>query len=107
LILAISGGKDDAQFHIVGVWKKNDISYDLEKQLVQPLIWSIALYMSESCALKKRDEKTERKPRNGYWKRLRPYIRKQGSLGAGTSYPSYPMGMVGPRAPGSPQATNI
>ena len=39
------------------VWKSAEISLKLKKQLVKSLVWSIALYGSESWAVKKCDEK--------------------------------------------------
>jgi len=42
---------------LTGIWKAKDIGMDLKKQLVRSLIWSTALYGSESWALKMCDEK--------------------------------------------------
>ena len=42
---------------LTGIWKAKDIGMDLKKQLVRLLIWSTALYGSESWALKMCDEK--------------------------------------------------
>ena len=39
------------------IWKSAEISLKLKKQLVKSLVWSIALYGSESWAVKKCDEK--------------------------------------------------
>ena len=52
-----------------GVWKMKDCS-DLKKQLVQSLIWSIALYGSESWALKKSEEKTLAAFEMWVWRRM-------------------------------------
>jgi len=37
-----------ATVQLTGIWKAKDIGMDLKKQLVQSLIWSTALYGSES-----------------------------------------------------------
>jgi len=46
-----------ATLQLTRIWKAKDIGMDLKKQLVRSLIWSTALYGSESWALKKCDEK--------------------------------------------------
>ena len=40
-----------ATLQLTGIWKAKDIGMDLKKQLVRSLIWSTALYESESWAL--------------------------------------------------------
>jgi len=37
-----------ATLQLTGIWKAQDIGMDLKKQLVQSLVWSTALYRSQS-----------------------------------------------------------
>ena len=46
-----------AALQLTRIWKAKDIGIDLKEQLVRSLIWSTALYGSESWVLKKCDEK--------------------------------------------------
>ena len=46
-----------AMRQLTEIWKSAEISLKLKKQLVKSLVWSIALYGSESWAVKKCDEK--------------------------------------------------
>jgi len=59
-----------ATLQLTGIWKAKDIGMDLKKQLVRSLIWSTALYASESWALKKYDEKLVTAFEMWVWRRM-------------------------------------
>ena len=52
------------------IWKSAEISLKLKKQLVTSLVWSIALYGSESWAVKKCDEKRIKAFELWCWRRV-------------------------------------
>ena len=62
-----------ATLQLTGIWKAKDIGMDPKKQLVRSLIWSTALYDSESGALKKCDEKLVTAFEMWVWRRMLRY----------------------------------
>jgi len=55
---------------LTGIWKSKYIGMDLKKQLVRSLIWSTALYGSESWVQKKCDEKLVTAFEMWVWRRM-------------------------------------
>ena len=62
-----------ATLQLTGIWKAKDIGMDPKKQVVRSLIWSTALYDSESGALKKCDEKLVTAFEMWVWRRMLRY----------------------------------
>ena len=60
----------DATSQLIGLWKAKAISLKLKKQLVRSLVWSIALYGSESWTIKQRDAKKIESFELWVWRRM-------------------------------------
>ena len=55
---------------LLGLWKAKEISLQLKKQLVRSLVWSVALYGSESWTLKEDDKKKITSFELWVWRRI-------------------------------------
>ncbi|XP_071816608.1 uncharacterized protein [Apostichopus japonicus] len=60
----------DATSQLIGLWKAKEISLKLKKQLVKSLVWSVAIYVAESWALKQNDMKKIESLELWVWRRL-------------------------------------